>query len=73
MKDRNKRTFVTFDIDSNRYAIDCRNMDNAEYVADTLKGYKRVQNIRFNQRGRVKGCELDNTCWQELVELKMRR
>ena len=72
MKDRNGRTFVTFDIDDNRYAIDCNNMDNAEYVADVLRGYKLVKNIRFNQRGRVKGCELDNTCWRELVELKMR-
>jgi hypothetical protein len=72
MKDRNKRTFVTFDIDSNRYAIDCDNMDNAESVANTLKGYDRVKNIRFNQRGRVKGCELDSTCWQELVEYEMR-
>ena len=73
MKDRNKRTFVTFNIDSDRYAIGCNNMDIAESIADILKGYKRVNNIRFNQRGRVKGCELDYTCWQELVELKMRR
>lgn len=72
MKDRNKRTFVTFDIDSNRYVIDCDNMDNAESVADILKGYDRIKNIRFNQRGRVKGCELDNTCWQELLKYEMR-
>lgn len=72
MKDRNKRTFVTFNIDSNRFAIDCDNMDNAESVANILKGYARVKNIRFNQRGRVKGCELDNTCWQELLKCKMR-
>lgn len=73
MKDRNKRTFVTFNIDSDRYAIDCNNMDIAESIANVLRGYKRVNNIRFNQRGRVKGCELDNTCWQELVELHIRR